>query len=189
MAQALALARLVSRRALTLERVALRASPRVVPPLVSALQRSRCLCGSADAPLPAGWESATAPDGRTYYYRPGSQGTQWDRPTTDAAAHAAQDTLRDVFAAFEEARGATTDFFEPQLKDGELVLDLGPKGQYSLSQVAGQQQLMLFSPISGPQMYRFDADNGWWANELDGHLLNDLLVREIMHITSVYLNL
>ena len=69
------------------------------------------------------------------------------------------------------------------------MLDLGPKGQYSLSQVAGQQQIMLFSPISGPQMYRFDADNGWWANELDGHLLNDLLVREIMHITSVYLNL
>ena len=136
----------------------------------------------------AGWLEVGDGARRTYFYQPGSQGTQWERPTDDAA-HAAQDTLRDVFAAFEEARGATTDFFEPQLKDGELVLDLGPKGQYSLSQVAGQQQIMLFSPISGPQMYRFDADNGWWANELDGHLLNDLLVREIMHITSVYLNL
>ena len=82
-----------------------------------------------------------------------------------------------------------------RLKDGELVLDLGPKGQYWLSQVAGQkgqkgqQQLQLFSPISGPQLYRFDAANGWWANEADGHLLHDLLVREIMHITSVYLDL
>ena len=35
----------------------------------------------AEAPLPAGWKQAKAPDGRTYYYQAGGKNTQWVRPT------------------------------------------------------------------------------------------------------------
>jgi pre-mRNA-processing factor 40 len=42
----------------------------------------------ADAPLPAGWKSAKAPDGRTYYFAPGEK-TRWTRPTEPTGAAAA----------------------------------------------------------------------------------------------------
>jgi len=36
-----------------------------------------------EAPLPAGWASATDQQGRTYYYHKKTMKTQWDRPTDD----------------------------------------------------------------------------------------------------------
>ena len=78
--------------------------------------------------------------------------------------------------------------FEPTLgDDGVLLLDLGPKGQYSLQAANGR--LLLFSPLVGPKYYDYDPSNRWWYAPEDGHLLDELLVRELMHITSVYLNL
>ena len=88
-----------------------------------------------------------------------------------------------------EAREGCSDVFEPALQaDGVLLLDLGSKGQYSL-QPAEDEQLLLFSPISGPKYYAYDTSNRWWCAVDDGHLLDELLVRELMHTTSVYLNL
>jgi len=37
--------------------------------------------------------------------------------------------------------------------------------------------------------YEYDPGNKWWSSPTDGHLMDELLVRELMHITSVYLNL
>ena len=51
------------------------------------------------------------------------------------------------------------------------------------------ERLLLFSPLSGPKYYSYDAANGWWSAPDDGHLLDELLVRELMHTTSVCLNL
>lgn len=34
-----------------------------------------------EEPLPEGWASAKAPDGRTYYYHKTTKKTQWTRPT------------------------------------------------------------------------------------------------------------
>ena len=74
------------------------------------------------------------------------------------------------------------------LSDGILTLDLGSaKGQYTFQEFNGQ--LLLFSPLSGPKYYTYDAGNRWWCAIDDGHLLDELLVRELMHVTSVYLNL
>jgi frataxin-like iron-binding protein CyaY len=88
-----------------------------------------------------------------------------------------------------DAREGCSDTFEPALQDDDmLLLDLGSKGQYSL-QPAANDQLLLFSPLSGPKYYHYDVDNRWWCAVDDGHLLDELLVRELMHITSVYLNL
>ena len=93
-----------------------------------------------------------------------------------------------IHAAFVDGRDACFEQFEPSLDDqGVLHLDLGAKGQYSLQ--AHGAQLLLFSPISGPKYYDYDAANKWWAASDDGHLLDELLVRELMHITAVCLNL
>ena len=81
------------------------------------------------------------------------------------------------------------DVFNPTLgDDGVLWLDLGEKGYYSL-QAQPDGQLLLFSPITGPLYYAHDPENKWWANPNDGHLMVELLVRELMHITSVYIDL
>ena len=88
----------------------------------------------------------------------------------------------------QDAAASCHDTFSPTLgEDGVLVVDLGSKGQYSI-QAAGQQ-LLIFSPVSGPCYYTFDPGNRWWSDPNDGHLLDEKLVREMMHITSVYLNL
>lgn len=94
-----------------------------------------------------------------------------------------------VFAAMEDAAETCTDDFVPSLDDdGRLLLDLGAKGQYSL-EAAPEDKLLLFSPITGPIYYTYDPQNRWWCAVSDGHLLDELLVRELMHITSVCLNL
>lgn len=96
--------------------------------------------------------------------------------------------MKKIQSALEDARDSTSETFDPHMNaDGVLVLDLGPKGQYSL-QVEGET-LLLFSAASGPRYYVYDADNDWWRNPDDGHLLVELLVRELMHSTSVYINL
>ena len=88
-----------------------------------------------------------------------------------------------------EAREGCFETFEPSLgDDGVLTLDLGDKGQYSL-QAMGADQLLLFSPVVGPKYYSYDPANRWWCSAEDGHLLDELLVRELMHSTSVYLAL
>jgi hypothetical protein len=40
--------------------------------------------GTSSEELPAGWELATAPDGRQYYFAPGPGLTQWNRPLEPA---------------------------------------------------------------------------------------------------------
>ena len=42
---------------------------------------------------------------------------------------------------------------------------------------------------TGPLYYDYDPENKWWKNPIDGHLMVELLVRELMHSTSVYINL
>jgi frataxin-like iron-binding protein CyaY len=99
------------------------------------------------------------------------------------------EAVQRILAVMVEAREGCSDVFEPALQaDGVLLLDLGSKGQYSL-QPAEDEQLLLFSPISGPKYYAYDTSNRWWCAVDDGHLLDELLVRELMHTTSVYLNL
>lgn len=88
----------------------------------------------------------------------------------------------------QEASEACHETFDPAVDEsGMLVVDLGSKGQYSLQ--VHEQQLLLFSPVSGPAHYDYDVANAWWYDPSDGHLLDEKLVREMMHITSVYLNL
>ena len=101
-------------------------------------------------------------------------------------------TLQQIMGALEEAKSAigTSEVFEPSMQpDGTLLLELGPKGQFSLQALDGGAQLLFFSPISGPKYYEWDSENLWWHSTQDGHQLVEIMVRELMHITSVYINL
>ena len=94
-----------------------------------------------------------------------------------------------IHAVLLDAKEGCSDTFEPSIgDDGVLLLDLGDKGQYSM-QAHEQDKLLVFSPLAGPKIYAFDASNRWWSATDDGHLMDELLVRELMHITSVCLNL
>lgn len=89
-------------------------------------------------------------------------------------------TIRRLLSVMTEARDGCSDRFEPTMgDDGVLHLDLGPeKGQYSIQESPGGT-LLLFSPLSGPKYYTYDEENGWWSDPSDGHLLDELLVREV----------
>ena len=103
-------------------------------------------------------------------------------PETTAAA------IQRLLGVMHEAAENCSDTFIPAIdENGHLVVDLGDKGMYSMQDDGGR--LLLFSPVSGPCHYEFDAGNRWWSAPDDGHLLDEKLVREMMHITSVYLNL
>ena len=108
-------------------------------------------------------------------------------PSLSAAEAAAARTIAEVARAFEDARDATTETFEPTLDErGVLSLEC-TAGTYSLEATDGR--ILLFSPISGPKYYEWDAENAWWYHAADGHQLVELLVREIMHTTGACVNL
>ena len=108
-------------------------------------------------------------------------------PSLSAAEAAAARTIAEVARAFEDARDATTETFEPTLDErGVLSLEC-TAGTYSLEATEGR--ILLFSPISGPKYYEWDAENAWWYHAADGHQLVELLVREIMHTTGACVNL
>ena len=111
------------------------------------------------------------------------------RGLSSTASDAVATEIRRLQSALLDAQSGTPERFEPSIgDDGILLLDLGPeKGTYSFQELNGQ--LLLYSPLSGPKYYTYDADNRWWSAIDDGHLLDELLVRELMHITSVCLNL
>ena len=128
----------------------------------------------------AGAVAALAPGGHLQRYCRGLA-TAVGPETPEAA-------IRRLHAVMLEAADNSHETFVPTVgDDGMLVVDLGDKGQYSFQEHNGQ--LILFSPVSGPCYYAFDGGNRWWTDPNDGHLLDEKLVREMMHITSVYLNL
>ena len=96
--------------------------------------------------------------------------------------------IQRLYAVMKEASEGCHDTFNPTIdKSNVLVVDLGSKGQYSVQ--ADEGELLMFSPISGPAHYVYDVMNAWWYHPSDGHLMDEKLVREMMHTTSVYLNL
>lgn len=62
-----------------------------------------------------------------------------------------------------------------------LTLQLAPHiGTYEVSVEAGQQRLILFSPVSGVYKYEWNGVKEAWVSETDQHFLVELLVRELL---------
>ena len=71
---------------------------------------------------------------------------------------------------------------DPEIGNGEyILLDVGPLfGQYTL-QVDPEQALVDFqSPISGIMQYYCSTEDGEWRSMEDGHILEGLLVRDLI---------
>ena len=160
---------------------------RVVPRLACRTSRSLYLRASSVAALP----SLVRP--RTLLRSPCGQRLHAPLCTATEPRPADAEVAR-ILAAFTVGQAtlaeiSAKDTFNPTIgDDGVLWLDLGDKGFYSL-QAQPDGQLLLFSPITGPLYYKYDPANKWWDNPNDGHLMVELLVRELMHITSVYIDL
>jgi hypothetical protein len=108
--------------------------------------------------------------------------------TTASRSETPQAAIQRLYGVMLASSDTCNETFNPTLDvNGILVVDLGAKGQYSMQ--ASDGQLLLFSPVSGPCYYNYDTANLWWFDPSDGHLLDEKLVREMMHITSVFLNL
>ena len=158
-------------------RVASCSAARALPRLPSAAQRALPALLARGLAAPAG--------------PPRAAGPAPSRHLAGAADSTAQmhDTIQTVLAALLDGKESCFETFEPSLgADGVLLLDIGDKGTYSLQATDGGQ-LLLFSPVAGPKYYNYDAGNGWWSCPQDGHLMIELLVRELMHSTSVCINL
>lgn len=111
------------------------------------------------------------------------------RRVTDPAVFDAQATqlLDTIFAALQPLQAINNPFFlsrdrDPDIHDGEyILLDLGPlHGQYTLQVDPEQALVHLQTPISGVIQYYHDLDDGEWRSVEDGHILQGLLVRDLI---------
>ena len=71
---------------------------------------------------------------------------------------------------------------DPDMGNGEYIfLDLGPlHGQYTLQIDLEEALVQLQSPISGIVQYFKSLDDGEWRSLQDGHILQGLLVRDLI---------
>ena len=69
-----------------------------------------------------------------------------------------------------------------------LTVKIASKGSYRL--YAGDNgQLFMQSPVSGLYMYEWDRKNGQWKSATQEHIMEDLLVRELLTMTNSVLKL
>lgn len=71
------------------------------------------------------------------------------------------------------------------VRDSEVKINILNKkidktdvGMYIIKYDSTINQMCLTSPISGFFRYNFDATSGFWVNEKDNHILDDIVIRE-----------
>ena len=92
-----------------------------------------------------------------------------------------------IFAALAPLQAVNDPFVltrdrDPDVSNGEyILLDLGPlHGQYTLQVDPEQALVHLQSPISGIVQYYRSSDDDEWRSVEDGHILEGLLVRDLI---------
>ncbi len=106
--------------------------------------------------------------------------------TTTQHAHR---TIRRIHDALADARETANEpVFELATTEAPapvtLTLELGARGTYGLEALSAER-IRLFSPVSGPREYAWDKSERWFVAS-DGHVLDELLVRELL---PIYVNL
>jgi frataxin-like iron-binding protein CyaY len=69
--------------------------------------------------------------------------------------------------------------FELERSDTELKLKLAD-GEYTLTIHEGTEQMILYSPISGQYFYSFNPQDERWHSQNDDHILEGMLVRDLI---------
>ncbi|KAI8321765.1 Frataxin [Martensiomyces pterosporus] len=69
--------------------------------------------------------------------------------------------------------------YDIEYSSGVLTLKLGAKGTYVINKQPPNKQIWLSSPVSGPERYDFDADQGAWFCRHKDESLGTLLSREL----------
>eukprot|EP00472_Partenskyella_glossopodia_P002155 CAMPEP_0197527554 /NCGR_PEP_ID=MMETSP1318-20131121/22117_1 /TAXON_ID=552666 /ORGANISM="Partenskyella glossopodia, Strain RCC365" /LENGTH=78 /DNA_ID=CAMNT_0043082273 /DNA_START=170 /DNA_END=403 /DNA_ORIENTATION=- len=71
--------------------------------------------------------------------------------------------------------------FEIQEGPGSLCITIGNPGSYMFNARPKQKDVQMFSPISGQMYtYRYDKGTSEWISVDDGHLMVELLTRELL---------
>lgn len=120
---------------------------------------------------------------------PASAHTTATTITTTTTTQHAHRTIRRIHDALADARETANEpVFELTTTEAPaplaLTLDLGARGTYGLEALSAER-IRLFSPVSGPREYAWD-DSELWFVASDGHVLDELLVRELL---PIYVNL
>mmetsp|Transcript_29045 Transcript_29045/g.54354 ORF Transcript_29045/g.54354 Transcript_29045/m.54354 type:complete len:112 (-) Transcript_29045:104-439(-) len=71
-------------------------------------------------------------------------------------------------------------------KSGEsMSVTIGPPGSYMFQMDSKKKGIQMFSPISTTlYTYKFDENSQQWISEQDGHLMIELLTRELLQSCS-----
>lgn len=93
--------------------------------------------------------------------------------------------LDTIYAALKPLQEINDPFFLSRDTEWDMgdyiLLDLGPlHGQYTIQIDKEQALVHMQSPISGIVQYYKDADDGEWRSVDDGHILQGLLVRDLI---------
>ena len=111
------------------------------------------------------------------------------RRVTNAAAfeQVATKLIDKIYAALEPLQAINDPYFlsrdrDPEIGDGEyILLDLGPlHGQYTLQVDPEQALVHMQSPSSGVVQYYCSLDDQEWRSVENGHILEGLLVRDLI---------
>jgi frataxin-like iron-binding protein CyaY len=70
-----------------------------------------------------------------------------------------------------------------------VSITMPKEGDFSVSFDNHKQELTYFSPISGHHVYFYEPVNDRWICERNGHLFEDLFIREFLNIGQGYIDL
>ena len=94
--------------------------------------------------------------------------------------------IEKLFAAIEPMELINDPFFLTKGSEDDLgpflLLDLGPlKGQYTIQVDLEQSMVTMTTPRSGQIAYILSQSTNEWVSMTDGHALEGMLVRELIH--------
>jgi len=68
-------------------------------------------------------------------------------------------------------------------ENGWLSIEMGPnKGSFIVSKEVDSRKLVLFTPSAGTHKYIFDQTEERWVSDSDGHVMLELLTRELLKV-------
>lgn len=109
---------------------------------------------------------------------------EWPQHEYTAIATATLDAIYEAAIAASEENLFGPDF-DGELASGVVRLYLGDEnGTYVANTQTPNRQIWLSSPISGPWRYDWHPNDRVWRSTRDGHLLTELLEKELSGIAG-----
>lgn len=88
---------------------------------------------------------------------------------------------KDIYAALKDMEEANEGFVL-QIDGEKMTIQVDDRGPYLLEWMPHSDSgyLSMISPKTGEHRYIYDHESTWWVAQIDGHILHELLTREIL---------